>query len=590
MRVIGTILIYILSFGGGCGDPYSLVDDHRDAEVEDSGTLDGSTMADSTLPDAGACGDGVRGAQEACDGDDLNGLDCSQLGFAGGTLSCSAGCELDTTGCQERCGNGTVEPGEDCDGANLAGQTCQSVGLGAGVLSCRPDCSLNLTGCPGCGNGVREAQEPCDGTDFGGASCNGGLVCTGQCHIDATGCGVPGTGTGADGSLFVDSTMELQAPLAASYSVAALGVDRATVDATADALAPGDEVLLINLQGSATDCGTVGVYEFLTVASQSGAEIVFQWGIQQVYGLAGGNTDLTGQAIVLQRVPNLSSLSLVSGGTLTAMPWNGSRGGILVLRVDGTVQVGAGSAVTLTGRGYVGGQGHVGVGRTHGRQGESICGNPQATDVTANHGGGGGGIYLDTSDDCGQGGGGAGYAEPGGWRPFTQTCSDHGATSPAANGGELYGVNLLPRWHLGSGGGSGATDDHANTSGTGGRGGGILVIYANSLVVDGALDADGTDGLVPSDYTDSGNGGGGSGGTLLIQAGALSGNGNVTVFGGHGPPAQNSQWNSPGGDGAPGRIRVDYQTMNGQLPGAPLSDWYLNHLCHPALGYASIVY
>ena len=37
---------------------------------------------------------------DACDGKDLGGMTCEKLGFAGGALSCSSGCVLDTTACE----------------------------------------------------------------------------------------------------------------------------------------------------------------------------------------------------------------------------------------------------------------------------------------------------------------------------------------------------------------------------------------------------------------------------------------------------------------------------------------------------------
>jgi hypothetical protein len=46
-----------------------------------------------------ACGDGVIDSTEDCDIDTLDGETCVSLGFAGGTLSCSAGCLFDLSGC-----------------------------------------------------------------------------------------------------------------------------------------------------------------------------------------------------------------------------------------------------------------------------------------------------------------------------------------------------------------------------------------------------------------------------------------------------------------------------------------------------------
>ncbi len=66
----------------------------------------GSATDDATATDpsgdetAGACGDGVAGADEACDGTDLAGQACADLpGLHEGTLACTATCTLDTTGC-----------------------------------------------------------------------------------------------------------------------------------------------------------------------------------------------------------------------------------------------------------------------------------------------------------------------------------------------------------------------------------------------------------------------------------------------------------------------------------------------------------
>jgi len=47
-----------------------------------------------------ACGDGaVNASGERCDGADLGGSSCADLGFAAGTLACTAGCQFDTAGC-----------------------------------------------------------------------------------------------------------------------------------------------------------------------------------------------------------------------------------------------------------------------------------------------------------------------------------------------------------------------------------------------------------------------------------------------------------------------------------------------------------
>ena len=67
--------------------------------------------------DGTTCGDGAIQGGEACDGADLGGNTCVSLGYASGTLACTAACTLDTSACS-LCGNGTIDAGEQCDDGN----------------------------------------------------------------------------------------------------------------------------------------------------------------------------------------------------------------------------------------------------------------------------------------------------------------------------------------------------------------------------------------------------------------------------------------------------------------------------------------
>ena len=85
---------------------------------------------------------------EECDGADLNGVTCADLGWSGGSLACAAGCTYETSGCSGSgpvCGNGALEYGEQCDGADLGGQSCVSLGVGSGTLGCHP-CGESIVG------------------------------------------------------------------------------------------------------------------------------------------------------------------------------------------------------------------------------------------------------------------------------------------------------------------------------------------------------------------------------------------------------------------------------------------------------------
>ena len=97
---------------------------------------------------SGYCGDGTVGANESCEQATVGALTCAQLGFQSGTLGCTPGCGLDTSGCEPfTCGNDTAEGLEECDGKDIRHQTCRTKGLLAGDLSCTAQCTLDTSGC-----------------------------------------------------------------------------------------------------------------------------------------------------------------------------------------------------------------------------------------------------------------------------------------------------------------------------------------------------------------------------------------------------------------------------------------------------------
>jgi hypothetical protein len=177
---------------------------HSLLDAGDAGDMiDVIDMRDS-LPDVVTvtCGDGVRGGDEVCDGVDLGGVTCADLpGFVSGVLGCLGDCSgYDTAGCVPAgpgCGNQAIDPGEVCDGVDLDGLGCTDFGYAEGDLWCAGDCSgFLLHGCypplPGtCGDGVLE--EWCDGNlfiddcEYFGFT-GGTLGCTAGCHYDFSGC------------------------------------------------------------------------------------------------------------------------------------------------------------------------------------------------------------------------------------------------------------------------------------------------------------------------------------------------------------------------------------------------------------------
>ncbi len=71
------------------------------------------------------------------------------------------------TGCSaapSTCGNGTIDPGEDCDGEDLGGATCQDLGFDGGQLACSPNtCTYDTSGCTSACVPVSKGRCNCDG-------------------------------------------------------------------------------------------------------------------------------------------------------------------------------------------------------------------------------------------------------------------------------------------------------------------------------------------------------------------------------------------------------------------------------------------
>jgi cysteine-rich repeat protein len=164
----------------------------------DTCQLDSSKCVPVRTP---GCGDGILDPGEQCDASVPPGITCESLQYAGGTIGCTADCHLDLSHCLVNlpavCGNGRRDPGETCDGDDLGGAVCPH----GGTLRCQPSClALDTSACLTCGDGRRDPGEACDGADLGGATCQslgdagGPLACDARCRFDRTGCWRCGNG------------------------------------------------------------------------------------------------------------------------------------------------------------------------------------------------------------------------------------------------------------------------------------------------------------------------------------------------------------------------------------------------------------
>jgi hypothetical protein len=486
-------------------------------------------------------------------------------------------------------------------------EVCFAVTCAAGTADCNhkgiDGCETDLTtlqNCGACGNVCPAASGPCTAPACDpvsgcvqvpvadGSSCATGNACspTGTCHAGACVAAALHDGqactTGADCVSGTCTGGFCQAPTSGALTVAAgsttsfesltnigtvSAISGATVTTTnAGGFHPGDQALLINMQGTRADFASAGNYELLEVECVAGSTVTLGPAPAKAYGNGGSNASLAGQKVFLVRVPTYSSVTI--DGTLTAGAWNGTNAlGVVALRSTGPVTVGPGGAVDVSARGYWSpGTSCNGV---SGLPGESYlpvppqsvqnCVNWDTPNDQPNGGGGGGALsncnfYACSTQLLGASGGGASYGTAG------AAGANNGSLQVGGLPGLVYGQPALTQIFLGSGGGQGAGGTNGpNDRVLGGRGGGLVYISAPTLTVDGAVRADGQVGgnnlNCSPGSSGSGSSGGGSGGSIYLRAATVS-LGTVTAHGGPGGCAG-------GGTGGDGRIRIDYDTLNG---------------------------
>jgi hypothetical protein len=270
------------------------------------------------------------------------------------------------------------------------------------------------------------------------------------------------------------------------------------------------------------------------------------------------------------------ALTVQAGATLQV---RGAAPAILVVKGTATI-AGTVDASALEVSGGAGG----------GRGGETDTSGKGASGVGA---GGGQTCDCQTSednyDDCG--GGGGGYATVGGSGGLEggKFCS----AGPSPSGGVTYGSKELVPLLGGSGGGAGDVGNAAQADpGDGGGGGGAIQISASTIVLDGAVLANGGAGEGGDSWSSTypgGGGGGGSGGGILLEAITFNGSGWAMAAGGGGggggddciagdgkqsklvnnteqPPTGGANCNS-GGDGGTGAYGAPSAAGNGQSVG-----------------------
>lgn len=326
----------------------------------------------------------------------------------------------------------------------------------------------------------------------------------------------------------------------------------------ADAIGPGDLVLIMQMQGATIDTtstnqnwgqvtalGGAGLYEFAeVVAVNSGTNVL-------TLSCALKNQYTTGGQTQVIRVPQYDTLTIAAGGTITAPAWDGTVGGVVAVHAKTSIALNG--DVTVSGLGFRGGVADNTSANSGndtpvynstsaadgGRKGEGIAGllstqfgrapaaNGGGGGNAHNSGGGGGANGRRGSTWTGQGvfstsvtGGTAwildpGYSaldtlgsEGGGRGGYTYSSNNLDALTVGPNQATWGGNQRRERGGLGGhpldsdpatriffGGGGGAGDGNDGHSGSGGPGGGIAILLSPSISGTGRVLANGQSGV-----------------------------------------------------------------------------------------------
>ena len=344
---------------------------------------------------------------------------------------------------------------------------------------------------------------------------------------------------------------------------------RLTVD-DATGFNPGDPIIIMQMRGLSLNETNTSSFGEVNFAASNNA----YWEHAEIASISGNDLFLVNipdndidptQTVQIISYPQFTDA--ITNGTVSAQPWNGQTGGVVAFSVTGTLELV--NDIDVSGQGFRGGQLQVVTSGCNfavpvddyffdandwqgAAKGESAA--EFVTDKENGRGkwgtGGGGG-----NDHNAGGGGGANFGAGGqGGRQIPESFFGCKGNFPGL-GGVTSG--LVGRF-LGGGGGAGHVDNAGVGSG-GANGGGIVIIDANEIVVNGAtgvrIFANGADA---NDTNGDGAGGGGGGGVISVRAQTIT-PGGLSLFAEGGKGGDNvgnaTRCNAPGGGGGGGLIQ-----------------------------------
>ena len=417
--------------------------------------------------------------------------------------------------------------------------------------------------------------------------------------------------------VFLFATTGLHAQVINGYAeITAIAGSTLTVGATNEATAlfqAGKDIVIMQMQDNVigTNTGNNAAFGNLSAIQQAGRfEVRRIASVTRVAGTLTSITLVTAPGITFNfgtnaRVQAITHELLGAGGNFTttsaisALDWNGTLGGVVALRVGGTLTLQ--HSITADAAGFRGGARDrfnyvLPCNTTDFRWSSTAAGTEYFAEK-------GEGIYRITNDNwrdgrgkllngggganqVNAGGGGGGNYTAGGSAVLGWSCAaDAGGIGGIALSGHITGTRIF----MGGGGGGGEGNDDASTNGA--DGGGIILIEAGGITTAGTCSlVISANGATAVNSGNDGAGGGGAGGTILIDAATWSVAAGcpltIRANGGNGGSV-NSSTHGGGGGGGQGAVifsglqpttNITTNTVNGQggCNQTPCSTYALN--------------
>lgn len=329
-----------------------------------------------------------------------------------------------------------------------------------------------------------------------------------------------GDGHGGDKTIIGEATINDYAAVTA-VATDALDLDDVSNFTKGDAILAWQTTTTEPVGSGATnvDAFRVGRYELARITAVTGQRISLDRTLKTPLS--------TGAQVV--RVPELTTLTVAANARLTARAWDGTKGGIVAVLVQGAITIDG--VIDVSGEGLRGGTTFQENnlfdcdGRTDGKpvegyaaKGEGLVATSYLADgkgdLATAPGGRGQATIGGSGGHChNAGGGGGGNGSAGGKGGF-DWAGDGTGDDVGGFGGVAIAFTARERIILGGGGGAG--DRHAGLDTRGGNGGGAVWLRADTITVKGSIEANGAMAPVKTDH--DGAGGSGAGGTIALFA------------------------------------------------------------------------